>query len=265
MNIVVSNTKGGVGKSFIATQILPLAFYKNKENINVFELDNNNKTLLQSKVLNFKNLNVNAIDEILLDVAFADDTVNIIDAGGGDDTKAVISALAENDVNIDAFIVPITRDFEVIKNLEDTIKLIKDNYKKPQIYVILNKVEQGESVEEQFLYLFGNKEYEIDGVIDKFNDVTFIPVKNYKEIDIVKNIYKTTSLDVITSGKEIIDNLKEYQKKWINEAKEKYEKIDEQRKYFAKKMAFYRLIKKMINIQQAIQNAFSFKGGENGE
>jgi len=263
-NIAVVNTKGGVGKSFISTQILPLAFCANKQ-INIFELDNNNKTTLNSKVLNFKNLNVNSIDEILMDVAFADEVVNIIDAGGGDDTKAVLNALAENAVNIDVFVVPITRDFEVIKNLQDTLTLIREKYENPTIYVLLNKVNETEPLEQQFMYLFGNKEYEVEGIVEKLGDVTLIPVKNYAEIDIVKNIYKTTSLDVVLEGKEIVDNLKQYQSQWYAEAK-KLKDSAEQKKYFAKKMAFYRLIKKMINIQEAVQNAFSFsgEGGENG-
>jgi len=263
MNIAVVNTKGGVGKSFISTQILPLAF-NNKTEINIFELDNNNKTTLNSKVLNFKNLNINDIDEILMDVAFADKTINIIDAGGGDDTKAVLNALSENAVNVDYFIVPVTRDFEVIKNLLDTLTLIREKFENPTIYVLLNKVNETEPLEQQFMYLFGNKEYEVEGIIDELGDVTFVPVKNYNEIDIVKNIYKTTAKDVAQEGKEIVDNLKQYQSQWYNEAK-KLKDTAEQKRYFAKKMAFYRLIKKMINIQEAVQNAFSFteQGGEN--
>jgi len=262
MNVLVCNTKGGVGKSFVSTQILPLAF--NNKQINIFELDNNNKTTLNSKVLNFKNLNVNSIDEILMDVAFADEVVNIIDAGGGDDTKAVLNALSENAVNVDYFIVPIVRDFEVIKNLKDTLNLIRNKFENPNIYVLLNKTNETEPLEQQFMYLFGSKEFEIDGIINELGDVTLIPVKNYNEIDIVKNIYKTTSLDVVLEGKEIVDNLKQYQSQWYNEAK-KLKDSAEQKKYFAKKMAFYRLIKKMISIREAVQNAFSFEteGGEN--
>ena len=262
MNVLVANTKGGVGKSFVSTQILPLAFSADKQ-INIFELDNNNKTTLNSKVLNFKNLDVNSIDEILMDVAFADSVINIIDAGGGDDTKTVLNALAENAVNIDTFIVPITRDFEVIKNLMDTLNLIREKFESPNIYVLLNKVTEGEKLEKQFLYLFGDREYEVDGIINELGDVTLIPVKSYNEIDIVKNIYKTTSLDVATEGKEIVDNLKQYQNQWYTEAK-KLKDTAEQKKYFAKKMAFYRLIKKMISIQESVKNAFSFEGGENG-
>jgi len=264
MNVLVANTKGGVGKSFVSTQILPLAFSADKQ-INIFELDNNNKTTLNSKVLNFKNLNIDNIDEILMDVAFADKTTNIIDAGGGDDTKAVLNALAENAVNVDYFIVPIVRDFEVIKNLKDTLNLIRNKFENPNIYVLLNKTNETEPLEQQFMYLFGNKEYEVEGIVEKLGDVTLIPVKNYNEIDIVKNIYKTTAKDVAQEGKEIVDNLKQYQSQWYNEAK-KLKDSAEQKKYFAKKMAFYRLIKKMINIQESVKNAFSFteQGGENG-
>ena len=119
MNLLVVNTKGGVGKSFVATQILPLAL--NSSNINIFELDNNNKTTLKSNLINFKNLNTHDLDEILFDVSFADEVVNIIDAGGGDDTIEVITALSKNDVEIDTFVIPVLKDFEVTKNLKDTM------------------------------------------------------------------------------------------------------------------------------------------------
>ena len=263
MNVLVSNTKGGVGKSFVSTQILPLAFSADKQ-INIFELDNNNKTTLNSKVLNFKNLNVNDVDEILLDVAFADSVINIIDAGGGDDTKAVLNALSENAVNIDTFIVPITRDFEVIKNLLDTLNLIREKFENPQIYVLLNKVDEkeNEKLEEQFMYLFGSEEYGVDSIVEKLGDVTLIPVKNYSAVDVVKNVHKTTAKDVVMHGKEIVDNLREYQAQWYKEA-QKIKDEKARKKYFAKQMGYYRIIKKMLKIQESVKNAFSFEGGEN--
>jgi len=251
MNLAVVNTKGGVGKSFVATQILPLAL-NSSNNINIFELDNNNKTTLKSNLINFKNLNTKSLDEILFDVSFADEITNIIDAGGGNDTTEVITALAKNDVEIDTFVIPVLKDFEVTKNLLDTINLIQKEFENPKIIIVLNKLIQDPKSE--FIYIFGAQEYGIEGILGELEDIEIVAIKDYSEIDIVKNIYNTTAKDLLETGQEIIDNFAEYKSKWHKEAKE----TSDPRAYFAKKMGFYRLIKNLIQIQTNIKTLFNF-------
>ena len=251
-NILVVNTKGGVGKSFVATQILPLALNNNNSNINIFELDNNNKTTLKSNLINFKNLNTSNLDEILFDVSFSDEITNIIDAGGGNDTIQVIEALAKNDVEIDYFIIPILKDFEVTKNLLDTINLIKKEFENPKITIILNKLNN--DYKKEFIYIFGAQDYGIEGILGELEDIKILAIKDYNEIDIVKNIYNTTAKDLLETGQEIIDNFAEYKAEWHKEAKE----TEDPRSYFAKKMGFYRLIKNLIQIQTNIKTLFNF-------
>ncbi len=254
-NISVLNTKGGVGKSFISTQILPLAFYDNDDvKINIFEVDNNNKTTLQTNVIEFLNLDVNNIDKILLDVQFSDN-INIIDAGGGDDTKAVIKSLAENNVDIDVFIVPILKDFEITKNLIDTINLIKQYYNDAKIVVALNKVVS--DAKQEFIYFFGNEELNVESIADKLDDdINIVAIKDYNEIDIIKNLHKTTALDAILQYKDVLENESDYKQKWIKEAKEFSNDKDEQREYFADKMKKLLLIKRLNNIKNNIQEIF---------
>ena len=255
MNIAVLNTKGGVGKSFISTQILPLAFYNNNNtNINIFEVDNNNKTTLQTDVIEFLNLNINNIDKILLDVQFSDN-INIIDSGGGDDTKNVIKSLSENSVEIDVFIVPILKDFEVSKNLIDTINLIKQYYNNVKIVVALNKVVS--DAKQEFIYFFGSDELNVESIIDKLDDdISVIAIKDYNEIDIIKNLHKTTALDAILQYQDVLENEADYKQKWIKEAKEFSDDKDEQREYFADKMKKLLLIKRLNNIKNNIQEIF---------
>ena len=255
MNIAVLNTKGGVGKSFISTQILPLAFYNNNDvKINIFEVDNNNKTTLQTNIIEFLNLDVNNIDKILFDVQFSNN-INIIDSGGGDDTKNVIKALAENSVEISFFIVPILKDFEVSKNLIDTINLIKQYYKNTKIVVVLNKVVS--DAKQEFIYFFGNEELNVESVADKLDDnVSIIMIKDYNEIDIIKNLHKTTALDAILQYEDVLENEADYKKKWIKEAKEFSDNKDKQREYFANKMKKLLLIKRLNNIKNNIQEIF---------
>ena len=255
MNIAVVNTKGGVGKSFVSTQILPLAFYKDNASINIFEVDNNNKTTLNTETIEFLNLDVNNIDKILLDVQFSDN-INIIDSGGGDDTKAVIKALAENGVEIDVFIVPILKDFEVTKNLIDTINLIKQHYDNAKIVVALNKVVN--DAKSEFIYFFGNEELGVDGIVNELDDnIAIVAIKDYNEIDIIKNLHKTTALDAILQYKDVIENESAYKQKWIKEAKEFSDDKNEQREYFADKMKKLLLIKRLNNIKNNIQEIFN--------
>ena len=253
-NIVIANTKGGAGKSFLATQIVPLALEIG--NINIFEIDDNNKTSLQSNIIQFKHLDTHNIDEILFEVEIGD--LNIIDAGGGNDTKEVIKALKDNNVNVDYFIVPATKDFEVIKNIKDTIDLIRENYADSFIYLVLNKVKEKDNLKDEFMYLFGSSEYEIKGVIDELKVNKIVAVSDYNEIDIVKNIYKTTAVDLIQSGADIVNNFEKYKKQWIEEAMKKFEDKKTQSDYYKKKMAFYRLLKKLFTIKESIKNVFEF-------
>ena len=193
------------------------------------------------------------MDEILFDVSFEDEVVNIIDAGGGDDTIQVIKSLSKNDVEIDTFVIPVLKDFEVTKNLLDTINLIKEKFENPKIMVVLNKIIQ-DPPKKEFIYLFGAEEFGIKGILGELEDIEIVAVKDYSEIDIVKNIYNTTALDLAGEGQKIVDNFAEYKAKWHAEAK----KTKDPRGYFAKKMGFYRLIKNLIQIKTNIKTLFNF-------
>jgi len=254
MNILTLNTKGGVGKSFISTQILPLAFYDDSKKINVFEVDNNNNSKLNTEYIEFLNLDVNNIDKILLDVEFSDD-INIIDAGGGDDTKNVIKSLAEAAVEIDLFVVPLLKDYEVTKNLIDTINLIRHYYPGAKIVVALNRIVK--SAKDEFIYFFGNDELGVEGVINKLDEnISIVLINDYNEIDVIKNLHKTTSLDAILKNLDVIENEREYRAKWKQEALQISDDKSVQRAYFSKKIKDTILIKRLITIQQKIKEIF---------
>jgi len=254
MNILTLNTKGGVGKSFISTQILPLAFYDDSKKINVFEVDNNNNSKLNTEYIEFLNLDVNNIDKILLDVEFSDD-INIIDAGGGDDTKNVIKSLAEAAVEIDLFVVPLLKDYEVTKNLIDTINLIRHYYHNAKIVVALNRIVN--DARSEFIYFFGNEELNVEGVINELDEnINIVLINDYNEIDVIKNLHKTTSLDAILKNLDVIENEREYRAKWKQEALQISDDKSVQRAYFSKKIKDTILIKRLITIQQKIKEIF---------
>ena len=255
MNIVITNSKGGVGKTFIATQILPLSL-KNISEINIFEIDDNNDTELSTDIINFRHLDTKNVDDILFDVETTE--LNIIDSGGGNDSKEVVKALASNKINVDYFIVPTVKDFETIKNIEDTIKTIREYYSDVPIYLVLNKVQNKENVKNEFMYLFGSDKYNINGILDKLDVNKIVAIQDYNELDIVKNIHKTTSLDLITKGEKIVKNIDEYKKKWIMEAEEKFQDKKEKSEYYKDKMSHYRLLDSLMDIRDNIQKAFDW-------
>lgn len=82
-------------------QKIPLLYLD--KNIYIFEVDNNNnskKLIEKSEKINFKTFRVNdgldALDEVEFNTLTAkDDTINIVDCGGGDDTMKVLEILHE--------------------------------------------------------------------------------------------------------------------------------------------------------------------------
>ena len=162
--VVCLNTKGGVGKSTISTMVLPLVC--NCKIVNVYELDDNNKTMFsKSEHVQFKTLDVNYANSVISEIDFTNLTqseasvYNIIDIGGGNDTKTVLEAIKKSDFSGLTYVIPMNDDIEQVTNMFDTIKIIKETDVEAKIYVILNRVERmdEESIRAQFINVFGSE------------------------------------------------------------------------------------------------------------
>jgi len=255
--LVVANTKGGVGKSIISTMVLPVLFVDEYKEVNVYEIDDNNKTSSNLKNKNIDNLNFKSIkiedmeediDKVKLDeFTNAPDILNIIDCGGGNDTIAIVKHLAKSDLYNLTYIVPTNEDLEQFTNLKDTIALIKNNDATANIVLILNRAKSlsKNDVQKQFINLYGSNQYGID---ERFSEIesdvnsTFV-VKDSHLYGIVKNVYKRTLADMYPEFKELIDNSREHQQKWANEGKE----------YFMQMMKFYRVGKDVIELVEELK------------
>ncbi len=248
---IVLNTKGGVGKSVISTQILPLL---TDSEVEIYEVDNNNKTQLDNSSLKIKSFEANKADEAL-DEAFFEALANenklvIIDAGGGDDSKKVITAIEKADFDDVEYYIPLNSDLEQQKNVIDTINLIKSIDKKAKVNLILNRAKSlnEEDIKEQFINIFGDEKYNIDSLFENIKkDVKKVyAVEDNNVLQIVKNIYKTTIKDILANNQDILDNIAELRKSWVKEGKEE----------FKKKMSFYRLLKDINDFANQIKNQF---------
>jgi cellulose biosynthesis protein BcsQ len=133
MIYAVVNNKGGAGKSTIAFNCLTAIL----DNFRLVEIDNNNITsasFTKSEKLNGKVKSVKisqgfeAFDEALFEM-MQDKTCDIIiDAGGGDDSIAVIKLLLrESDHNELVFIIPLMTGSGQVNNALDTYELVKDH------------------------------------------------------------------------------------------------------------------------------------------
>ena len=157
-NFVIVNTKGGVGKSTIGLHVLPVLF--ESENINYFQIDNNNKIIVNTDSLNIKEFKLNSLSEALAEIEFSDNDINIIDAGGGDDTKIILKELADSILENLIFIIPVSKNLSIRHNIIETLDIINENFENPVIALMLNFKNTNEPKNE-FINIYGSDIYNI--------------------------------------------------------------------------------------------------------
>ena len=227
---VVLNTKGGVGKSVIASMIMP--FTEDIEDIIIHEFDNNNKSSVKNTKLKFNTIKADKssdkIDEILFDVITEKEVLHIIDCGGGDDTIKVLNYLNDSDLVGLEYYIPANADIEQTKNILDTIKEIKKRDKEAKINVVLNRCNtlNPDDIKNQFVGIFGSEVYNIDGIIEELqkNINEFYFTKDTPIFGILKNIHNTTLLDTYIEAKKINENIAQYKKEWAKLGKNEFKK-----------------------------------------
>jgi len=229
--IVFASTKGGPGKSTLSTMVATLLC--GSKVVNVYELDDNNKTMFsKSEHVQFKTLKVKDTNSVINKIDFTNLTqtessvCNIIDIGGGNDTKMVLQAMKKSDFTGLTYVVPINDDIEQVDNLFDTINMIKETDKEGKIYLILNRVERmdEESIRAQFINVFGSQKYGIQGhmeeILKEVEGIKF--VRNSPLYGILKNIYNKTLLDSYLEAISLIEDIDNLKRIWSNESEEAF-------------------------------------------
>lgn len=253
---VVVQTKGGVGKTTFSSILSTLLYLENEEKkIQVFELDDNNSTRINSDFLSHSSLRLKdseiALDDIQFNALSAKDVISIIDAGGGNDTKLVLQKLKEIDLSGLNYYVPLNDDMDQLINIQDTIKLIREFDKNGKINLVLNRCLnlQEDEIQRQFINIFGNEELGIESQIEniKVDSIYFVPNSNI--FSILKSHYKVALLDSYLSSLDLVKNIDTYRQEWVKNGQEVF-KANNKRYRFAKMVV--ELIEQLKPIQKAL-------------
>ncbi len=226
------NTKGGVGKSTLASMVAPVLC--NSKVINVYEIDNHNNIMFsKSTQVNFKTLEVKYVNTVIDEIDFSSLTqadisiTNILDIGGGDDTKRVLNSIKKSGFSKITYVIPANDDVDQVVNIFDTISAIKDTDKKAKIYLVLNRVisMDEESIKSQFINIFGSQKYGIKSHFDdlrkEVDGIKFVP--DSALFGIVKNIYNRSLLDSYQEALSIVDDIENLKVAWAKKGKDVFE------------------------------------------
>ncbi len=252
--IVIVNTKGGVGKTTVANVFGQLFYSNQNQKINIFEIDDNNTTQVNSNYINYQSLKLKDSEVVLDDIQFnilADNNViNIVEAGAGNDTIVVLSKLKEIDLTGLNYYIPLNDDMEQVDNVKDTIALIRDFDKSGKINLILNRcfTLEKEEIQKQFINIFGSEELDIPNRLTdlKVHNIFFIPNSNI--FSILKSHYKVSLLDSYLSSIDLVQNIDTYRQEWIKEGQDVFKANN-------KKYRFAKMVVELINQLEPIRKS----------
>ena len=253
---VTGQTKGGVGKSTITNIVSTLLYLQNQnQKINLFEIDDNNNTKVNSNYINHQSLKLKDSEVVIDDIQFSSlsdsNVTNILDAGGGNDTKLVLQKLKEIDLSGLNYYVPVTDNLDEVKNVQDTITLIRDFDKSANINLILNRcfsLEKDE-IQKQFINIFGSDDLDIPNQLDNLKVDNIFFFSNSNIFSILKIFYKVSLLDSYLSSVDLIQNIDTYRQEWIKEGQDVF-KANNKRYRFAKMVV--ELIEQLKPIHKAL-------------
>ncbi|WP_321314258.1 AAA family ATPase [Halarcobacter sp.] len=199
--IIIPQTKGGVGKSTVAMQVIaPYLFKKHGKKVTYIEIDdenNDSKSFTRTEIVDKRMLGTNKLTELDELILMDDNHEIIVDVGGNKTSSLVLEEIKKvgSFGNI-KWIIPLGDGELDGKNAIATLKKIKkieqnlDN----NILFALNRAisMDADYIEEQFINFFGHKYLDSNSVICDFvKDPKYFPVKNDKVITMSRYLGST--------------------------------------------------------------------------
>ena len=251
MIYVITNNKGGVGKSLTAT-VLASILADVDRNFKMIEIDDHNSSLQfsNSQILDEKNTQTIKLDKkeeniekIFFEIMSDPSLDYIIDIGGSHNTDAVIPILKEVDFQ-KIWIIPVIRVKKYIKNADATAAQIDDL---GNTIFLLNQYSNLESIEDDFLYFFGNKDLGIKKESKYFNANNYLAIPFTNAFQFAEDEEQTIH-DLLQIANEV--NPSDARKLFFEQS------AGDQKEYL-KLMSIYRQSKIALDIFEEIKQNFS--------
>jgi len=199
--IIIPQTKGGVGKSTVAMQVIaPYLFKKHGKKVTYIEIDdenNDSKSFTRTDIVEKRMLGTNKLTELDELILMDDKHEIIVDVGGNKTSSLVLEEIKKvgSFGNI-KWIIPLGDGELDGKNAIATMKKIKkiENNLEDNVLFALNRAisMDQEYVEEQFINFFGHKYLDSNSVICDFvKDPKYFAVKNDKVITMSRYLGST--------------------------------------------------------------------------
>jgi len=227
MKIIVLNSKGGVGKSTTAMQVLaPYLFWKNGQNskVNLVEFDDENEDSLSftnSDIVTTKRVKIkgNDLNSVLADNVLDYDDV-VLDIGGNKTTTYIIDSLIDSGIinAFDLIAIPLINGEQESVNAINVYKKIRENNKDSKIIFVLGKVDSNMDIKIQFLDFFGDTKGRLNnkiGYVEEIheNDRNILKIYNSESIN-VSRVFGITAYEL---AEQNLDNLKVKIKQYLKD------------------------------------------------
>lgn len=164
LKVLIVSTKGGVGKSTVAMQLVaPYLYEKNfHKPIKYYECDDTNKDIYSYGATSLIKRYLVSIEspslrEDLLNILTQSDAA-CIDVGGNNTAKIILNALSESGGLdfVDLVLIPVLDGEQDMVNALDTYNYLKSINKDIKIIFVLNRVKKRALVRQQFDHFFGD-------------------------------------------------------------------------------------------------------------
>ena len=199
--IIIPQTKGGVGKSTVAMQVIaPYLFKKHGKKVTYIEIDdenNDSQSFTRTEIVNKRMLGTNKLTELDELILMDDNHEIIVDVGGNKTSSLVLEEIKKvGSFGNVKWIIPLGDGELDGKNAIATMKKIKkiENNPEENVLFALNRAisMEPEYIEEQFINFFGHKYLDSNSVLCDFvKDPKYFAVKNDKVITMSRYLGST--------------------------------------------------------------------------
>ena len=199
--IIIPQTKGGVGKSTVAMQVIaPYLYKKHGKKVTYIEIDdenNDSRSFTRTEIVDKRMLGTNKLTELDELILMDDNHEIIVDVGGNKTSSLVLEEIKKvgSFGNI-KWIIPLGDGELDGKNAIATLKKIKkieQNLDNNILFALNRAISMDqEYIEEQFINFFGHKYLDSNSVIcDFIKEPKYFPVKNDKVITMSRYLGST--------------------------------------------------------------------------